>query len=213
MVKRLAVALVLAAGCAAARPPGQVLYVAGAMPRVGTDKQIHDLLEARHLHVVDVRENATPEQARGKRLVVMSYSMQSTEFAAEAFADLPVPIIVLEHEVLPRLGMTAASGHGYQFGGVLTTDAGDLGVYTARGKEMFWGVPGPAALRLAHVQGNPERWVYFGYAAGAPMVGRPAPARRMLFFAASHAPPPVADEILNAQGLAMLADAIDWSLQ
>jgi hypothetical protein len=210
---RLAVALVLAAGCAAARPPGEVLYVAGAMPRIGTDLQVHRVLEARGLHVIDVRETATPDQARGKRLVVMSYSMQSTELAAEAFADLPVPMIVMEHELLPRLGMTATDGHGYWFGGELTTDGGDVSVYTPVGKEMFWGVPGPAAIRLAHAKGRPERWVSFGYPAGAPMVGRAAPARRMLFFAASHAPPPVADEILNAQGLAMLAAAVDWSLR
>ena len=63
---------------------------------------------------------------------------------------------------------------------------------------------------MATAKGNAGRFVYFAYPAGAMMPARTAPAKRMQFFVASHAPPPVNDQILNADGLKLLGGAIDW---
>jgi hypothetical protein len=35
----------------------------------------------------------------------------------------------------------------------------------------------------------------------------------MLFFAASHAPPPLTDQILNADGVKLLGAAVDWLIK
>src|SRR4051794_41136837 len=88
---------------AAAGPPaegGGALMVVGTIPLVGTDAVIRDALAARHLQVQEVLESqATPKDAEGKRLVILSCSMQSTKLATN-FADAPVPVIVLEHFLL-----------------------------------------------------------------------------------------------------------------
>jgi hypothetical protein len=204
---------------------GKALLVVGTIPLVGTDLQIRDALRARKLEVQEVKETAaTVADAADKRLIVLSCSMQSGSFAARAaFADVKVPIIVLEHVLLPVLGMTTSAGHGFELGltqlTIAATDPiltagfppGDLTVY-ARTQEMFWGTPGPGAVKIATVKGKPDRWVLFGYPAGAMMAGKPAPARRLQFFFAVHAPPPVTETYLNDNGLRLLAAAVDWSL-
>jgi hypothetical protein len=226
--------LLLAACPARTLPPagpapagGRALMVVGTIPLVGTDAVIRDALAARGVGVDEVLEaKATASDAAGKRLVILSFSMQSTRFAAAAsYRDVPVPIIVLEHFLLDDLGMTTdGPGHGFQnkvtalaltgTDPVLTAGlpAGEVTVYRRVG-EMFWGVPGPGAVRVATVQGNPERVLYFAYPAGAMMVSQPAPAKRLHFFFAVHAPPPVTDLYLNDAGLKLLGGAIDWSLR
>jgi hypothetical protein len=215
------------AGPAAAAAAGKALMVVGTIPLTGTDLQIRDALRARKLQVQEVRENAaTAADAADKRVVVLSCSMKSTEFAARAaFAEVKAAIIVLEHFLLPTLGMTTDSGHGFEQGltqlsivgadPVLTAGfpPGDLTVY-ARTQEMFWGTPGPGAIKIATTPGKPDRWVLFGYPAGAAMAdGKLAPARRLQFFFAVHAPPPVTETYLNDNGLRLLGAAIDWSLR
>ena len=199
--------------------------VVGTIPLVGTDVQIRQALMARKLEVQETLEaNATAADAADKRVVVLSFSMQSGNFTARAdFADVKASIIVLEHFLLPVLGMTSTAGHGFEQGLTGLTMAGtdpilsagfplgDLTVY-ARTQEMFWGEPGPGAVKIAAVKGKPGRWVLFGYPAGAMMVDRPAPGRRLQFFFAVHAPPPVAQTYLNDNGLKLLGAAIDWSM-
>jgi hypothetical protein len=202
---------------------GEALLVTDGVT-VGTDLQIRDALRARNLAVTEMAEaDVTPAAAMGKRLVVLSYSMLSTKFKAD-LADVPVPVIVMEHKVLPALGMTATDGHGFQEKvtdiTLTSTDpaltaglpAGDLTVY-GKVQEVFWGVPGPGAIKVATVKGNPQRVTYFAYPAGATMVGRTAPAKRMQFFFAAHSPPPVPAVFLNDSGLKLLGAAIDWCLR
>ena len=205
---------------------GKALIVVGTIPLVGTDVQIRQALVARKLEVQEALEaRVTAADAADKRVVVLSFSMQSGNFAARKdFAEVKAPIIVLEHFLLPVLGMTTDAGHGFEQNltqlTIAATDpvlsagfpAGDLTVY-ARTQEMFWGVPGPGAVKIAAVKGKPDRWVLFGYPKGAMMADRPAPARRLQFFFAVHAPPPVTQTYLNDNGLKLLGSAIDWSLQ
>ena len=202
----------------------KVLFVGGEMPMVGVDLQIHDLLKTKNIEVEDARETVSPASAQGKGLIIISYSVLSTTFKATDFADLPVPIMVLEHFLLPELGMTSADGHGFEPDVTQITltsrdatlsaglPAGDVTVYSMVG-EFFWGMPSAAAITVATVKGNPARAVTFAYPAGAMMVGRVAPAKRMQFFVAVHAPPPNPQTFLNAQGLALLGGAVEWCLQ
>jgi hypothetical protein len=55
--------------------------------------------------------DATPMHAQGKRLIMLSSGMKSTEFKAEAFTDVPMPTIVTEQNLLPRLKMSSARLH------------------------------------------------------------------------------------------------------
>jgi hypothetical protein len=130
--------------------------------------------------------------------------------------------MVLEHFLLPRLGMTTDNGFQQGLSALTIVSAdpvltaglmGDVTVYTAAGKEMFWGVPGPGAIKVATAKGNAGHVVYFAYPAGAMMPTKPAPAKRMQFFVASHAPPPVNDQILNPDGVKLLGGAIDWLIR
>jgi len=88
---------------------------------------------------------------------------------------------------------------------------GDVTVYLRVG-EMFWGMPGPGAIKVATAKGNLERSYYFAYPAGAMMVDRPAAGKRLHFFFAVHAPPPVPTLYLNDNGVKLLGGALDWSL-
>jgi hypothetical protein len=212
-------------GAPAATAPaaGKALMVVGTIPLVGTDVQIRDALRARQLEVEEVLEkDATPKAAEGKKVVVLSFSMLSKDLKAD-LADVAVPIVVMEHNLLPRLGMTAAEGHGYQPGLthlVLTTDdsvltagmKGEVEVHL-RQQQMFWGLPGPGAITVATAKGYPDRPVLFAYPAGATMVGKVAPAKRLHFFFAVHAPPPVSELFLTDKGLALLGATLDWSLK
>jgi hypothetical protein len=206
------------AGC------GSVLYVAGESPMVGVDLQLHQVLKSLQLQVEDVRETATPAQATGKRAVVFSYSMASTELKAEDWASLPVPIIVLEHYLLPRLGMTTEANHGFHEPvtqlALVSDDPlmaagfpkGNVTVYSKTG-EFFWGIPTAQAVTIATVVGTPARAVTFGYPAGSMMAGRVAPARRVQAFVAVHAPPPNPTEMLTADGLKLFGGCVSWAIQ
>lgn len=90
---------------------------------------------------------------------------------------------------------------------------GDVEVYSRR-QEFFWGTPIPAALRIAHVVGQPHHVTFFAYEKGAVMDGAVARARRVQFFHASHSPDPIDTNLcLNATGLKLLERAVAWCLE
>jgi hypothetical protein len=202
---------------------GRALMVVGAIPLVGTDVVIHDALQARGLEVDAVRESLlTPPLAEDRRVIVISCSVQSTAVNADLTA-VKSPILVLEHKLLENLGMTTASGHGFQNGltaiDMTSTDpvlaagfTGNVTVYQRVG-EMFWGVPGPGAIKVATAKGDASRSYYFAYPAGAMMAGKTAAGKRLHFFFAVHAPPPVPTLYLNDNGLKLLGGALDWMLR
>src|SRR4051812_2375207 len=90
---------------------GKALLITGTIPIVGTDVQFEAALKARGLTVEIIQEKvATPAQAEGARVILLSYGMSSPAFKAEPFTDVPVPIIVTEHFLLPRLKMATPNG-------------------------------------------------------------------------------------------------------
>jgi len=226
-VVRTAAAVILLAGVGAASggamaPRGRALLVTGTIPLVGTDVQFKAALEAAGLDVDVVQEkDAKPAHANDTRLVLLSYGMTSTAFDAEAFAGVPVPIILTEHNLLPRLRMSQAHGFTAKMTALtfVGTHAlagglhGDVDVY-AKSQEFFWGTPGPAALRIAHVPGQPDHVTFFAYEKGSVMDGLVAPARRVQFFHATHSPDPIDPNLyLNATGLKLLDATIAWCLE
>jgi hypothetical protein len=196
---------------------GKALLVVGQVPLIGSDIQIHEQLVSRGLEVEDLLDSkSTTANATGKSIVVISYSVDSEEIANK-FTEVPVPIIIMEQNLLGVLGMTSATGHGYTLGVTEITITkpgsplaagftGNVSVFTKTG-ETFWGTPGPNAINVASAKGKS---VYFAYEAGVMMVGRMAPARRLQFFLGAHLVP---DKWLNANGLKLLDAAIDWSIR
>jgi hypothetical protein len=198
----------------------------GTIPLVGTDTQFESTLKARGMEVeVVLDKDATPANAEGKRVIIFSYSMKSTTFRAEAYTDVPVPIIVTEHFLLPRIKMVVKGEHGFTPSNLtkLTMIAGhelaggfpsgDVTVYM-RNQEMFWGVPTAAAIKVGHIVGAPEKVAFFAYEKGAMMAGATAPAKRVQFFHATHSPDPVDRNLyLNENGLKLLGVTIDWCLK
>lgn len=206
-----------------AKPRGRALLVTGTIPLVGTDVVFEAALKARGLDVEVIQESeATPEHADGKRVIMLSYGMSSTRFKAEAFVEVPVPIIVTEGNVLPRLKMASANG----FTRKMTTltfisdhplagghPQGNVEVYSPA-QEFFWGHPSAESIKIAHVVGEPDKVTYFAYEKGAMMIGVIAPAKRVQFFYATHSPDPVDKNLyLNTRGLELLDVAIDWCLK
>jgi hypothetical protein len=203
---------------------GKAMLIVGTIPLVGTDTQFEAALKARGMEVVVVQEKlATPAMAAGMRIIFMSYSMSSTAFAAEAFTDVPVPAVVTEQNLLPRIKMSKEHGFTPSNLTKITIIAdhelaggfpkGDVEVY-GKPQEMFWGVPGPGGVSIAHITGQPAKITYFAYEKGAMMDGVPAPAKRVQFFHATHSPDPVDKNLyLNDNGLKLLGITIDWCLK
>ena len=206
---------------------GQALLIVGTIPLVGTDVQFEAALKARGMTVEMVLDkDATPANAEGKRVIIFSYSMKSTTFKAEAYTEVPVPIIVTEHFLLPRIKMVVSGQHGFtpsNLTKITVTDdqhelaggfpKGEVTVY-GRNQEMFWGVPSAAAAKIAHITGAPEKITYFAYKKGDMMAGAVAPAKRVQFFHATHSPDPVDKNLyLNDNGLKLLGVTIDWCLK
>jgi hypothetical protein len=197
---------------------GTALVVVGPQI-IGTDNDIIAQLKAHGLKVETVVEAmATPADAVGKSLVVLSYSLDSDNFKAD-YSMVTAPIILMERGLLARLGMTSSdkwaepvtaltivAGDSPLAAGL---PAGDHVVYSKPG-EFFWGMPSAEAIKVATVKGNPNQWVIFAYPAGAMMVGKKAAGKRLHFFFGSHLVP---DTYLNDTGKKLLGAAIDWSIQ
>jgi hypothetical protein len=197
---------------------GEALMVVGTVPTIGSDIQIREELMARGLKVTEVLDSmATPAMAAGKKIVVLSYSIDSEEVTGK-FNEAEGCIILMEHNLLPSLGMTAANGHGYQLPSTQISIIkpehplaagfmGDVTVISVKNGDVFWGVPAESAIKIATVKGNANRVVLFGYEKDAMMVGRKAPGKRLQFFLGAHNVP---TKYLTAEGLKVLDASIDW---
>jgi hypothetical protein len=199
---------------------GTALMVVGAIPMIGDDVQIGKELVARGLKVEPVLDTkAMVSDTVGKQLVILSYSLDSKRNFHQNFADIPVPIIVMEHGLLGTLGM--ADMHKWDEPATTITitaadsplaagfPAGDVTVYGKSG-EIFWGIPSNEAIKVATAKGKPTWWVIFAYEKGKMMMTKPAPAKRLQFFMGAHLVP---DMFMNANGLKLLDASIDWSIK
>jgi hypothetical protein len=133
------------------------------------------------------------------------------------FRDVPVPLILLEPNLLGPMRLTPDNANDR--GTTQRTETrlaivsdhplaagftGAVTVYQAPWRLTF-GVPAAGALRVATVENDPARAVIFVYPAGAAMVGGTAPAKRLGFFIHEN----TADN-LTPDALTLLDAAITW---
>jgi hypothetical protein len=134
--------------------------------------------------------------ATGKALVVISASVSSSPIGTK-FRDVTVPVIVMEDDLYPDMGMTGSQGSqhgntppGTQVNIMNDTHAlaaglglGNHAIYEGNDNRV-WGVPGSAAIKIASLPSDNTKFAVFAYRTGDAMPGQPnnAPARRVGFF-------------------------------
>ena len=202
-----------------APPARHALFVIGTPQPVGTDITVRDRLAAQLMVDVVVDMQSTTASADGKALVVISSSTILVNVESK-FNDVAVPVLLLEPNLMPGMQLTAAPntahggttaetqlalvGNGHPLHAGLS---GTVTVFTSPG-HATWGVPGPAATKIAALVSRPTQLAIFAYPAGAMMVGRTAPAKRLAFFIQDNP-----TENLAPDGIKLLDAAITWLLQ
>jgi hypothetical protein len=202
---------------AAAAP--RALFVIGTPQPMGTDITVRDRLAAKLMVDVVLDQASTTASAAGKALVVISSSTILINIESK-FNDVAVPVLLLEPNLMPVMQLTAAanSNHG---GAMAETElvligkghplqaglTGTVTVFNGSGRAS-WGVPGPAATKIAALVDRPTQLAIFAYPAGAMMVGRSAPAKRLAFFIQDNP-----TENLAPDGIKLLDAAIAWMIQ
>jgi len=160
--------------------------------------------------------------AAGKALVVVAPSALSVSIGPK-FRDVAVPVVCSEPYLLDDLAMTGPVGNvdlGFVNGATSIAilepgsalAAGTRGTVTvfAMPAELGWGVPGPAALRVASLVGEPQKLTIFAYPAGAMMIGRAAPAARVGLFSGNL---DNQTAMLTGDGLKLFSAAVSWATQ
>jgi hypothetical protein len=152
------------------------------------------LLEARGFAVQFVLDTSLPADVAGATLVIISASTRGW-MVVDNLRDIPSAILSMKSSVFDDLGMTGPTRDiDYN-----ETDAQDLEILNnghplaaglrgrVRGAEaalaMAWGRPAPAAVRIAGLSSDPAKLGIFAYDTGVMMMTRPAPGRRIGFFA------------------------------
>jgi hypothetical protein len=150
-------------------------------------------------------------------LVVVSNSASSAKILAR-FRDVRVPVLSMEAYIFDDMRMTGTMADT-DFGDdtstqIVITNAGhalaaglaNMVTVTTAAHSFTWGLPAPAAVRVATLPAMANKVAIFAYDAGAMMVGQAAPAKRVGLFAGES----VAGA-LNADGEKLLDAAIDWA--
>jgi hypothetical protein len=202
----------------------QALLVVGdpAAPTSG-DTRLRLFIETRGFVVTMVDDSSPASMATDKGLVVIASTVTAATVGTK-FRDLAVPVLSLEAAIYDDMGMTGPTSMtdyqevpgssvvillpGHPLAASMT---GTVRVVSAGAMDprMNWGRPATGAERVARFDGMAsDHLAIFGYTAGAMMVGRVAPARRVGFFAADEAA-----QRMNDDGLRMLGAAIDWAMQ
>lgn len=141
---------------------------------------------------VEERSYVDPLDAgEGIAVIVLSSTLLSGELDAK-LPDQPIPIVVLESFSYNRLGMTGpvqGSDFGAIDGSSLDVVAGPFApnavgnvIVHMPASALNYGLPSADAIIGARLPGVANAASTFGYAAGATMVGRTAPARRVGVF-------------------------------
>jgi hypothetical protein len=155
--------------------------------------------------------------ANGKVLVVVSDTVSPSAVGSK-LRTVATPVLCLEPQLFDDLGITGTV-NGTDYGSVsgqtrvnLTNPShhmagGQTGTVTVAASSAFnWGKPGPQAVRVATIVGQPSRWAIFGYERGAAMPGLAAPARRTGWFAGD-----AGAAALNSVGKELFDSAARWT--
>ena len=198
----------------------EVLFVVGSSSLNAGDASIRARLANSNytLTVKAASETATAD-ADGKSLVLVSESVSPSEVGTK-FRTVSVPVVSLEPGIYGSLGMTRTAA-GTDFGTqtaqtrvtivasshpLATGLTGTIPVTLSTGS-FAWGKPGPAAVKVATINGSTTRAAAFAYTTGAAMPGLSAPARRVGLFASAAIP-----TALNTNGWALFDAAIRWAI-
>lgn len=167
-------------------------------------------------------EYSSPDLAKGQDLIVISESVDAVD-VGDKYRNAPIPLVTFENDLLGELGMTGWK-NGLDYG---TDDnqrfifvvnaphplaaglrAGAQNVLDDEHYKMNWGRPGPGAVRIATLLGEPDKVAIFAYEKGATMNAEfLAPARRVSFFLWQ-------DTFagLRPEGLALFRAAVLWAV-
>jgi hypothetical protein len=187
----------------------------------GSEERLKARLERLGFTVVVVDAGALAmDRARAAALLVLSSSV-STKQLTPAFADLPVPMLVLESTAFERLGLSGARWRRDVGGTVPLTEviiadpghplaaglSGSVKVLTAP-LNLRWAAPPQAASIVAVFPGAPEQAsLLFAYERGAQTAGVVAPARRVGMFLGNGK----VIRALNDQGWRLFDAAATWA--
>jgi anti-sigma factor RsiW len=210
----------------AVRPAGQVLLVVGRVPLEAGDARVMGRLEGLGYGVVAKPAlQVVPSDASGKAMIAISstsLAMDVTDVPGELtakFRDSAVPVLVWEPRLFYDLGMIAGHEHQKDWGALkdqsrLTVSdpshamaaglSGTVPVYSSPNR-ISWGLVRGDAVKVAALEGHPDRAVLFAYDRGASMPGLVAPARRVGVFLFDTTAPH-----LTPQGWSLFDAAVRW---
>ncbi len=204
--------------------PTDVLFLVGNDDLTASpgDAAIAAALSGLGFNVVLVDDSASLESdAFGKLLIVISSTVNSGSIGTK-YRNSPVPVVTWEQSNQDDFGMTGDTDgidRGTEADQVLV-DLQDSGHPLAAGlpagrtdivtvpTTISWGNPNENAIRIATIQGNPDRAAIYAYETGAVMAdGLVAPARRVFTFLTDGA-------FLNVTpaGQALLVGSIQWAI-
>jgi hypothetical protein len=218
-----------------AKPRGTALLVVGYSSLTSADERVKRRLERLGLEVrVTLAGPPPPDDLRDAAVVVIS-STASADTLGIGYRELAVPLVLWEPNLYDELGMTGpergadlgvatgtgelvikdpahalAAGLGGSVAAVALPPppAGEAGPPRRQpDRWMSYGQPGAHAQVVATWPGRPTRAVIFGYERGAPMVGLPAPARRVGLYLHNRSP-----NLLTEAGWRLFDAAIVWAL-
>jgi hypothetical protein len=187
----------------------------------GSEERLKARLERLGFTVVVVDAGALAiERVRAAALLVLSSSV-STRQLGPTFADLPVPMLVLESTGFERLGLSGARwrkdvGGTPPLAEIIISDpnhplaaglSGPVRVLTAP-LNLRWAAPPPTASIIAGFAGGADQAaLLFAYERGAQTAGVVAPARRVGMFLGNGK----VIRALNDQGWRLFDAAVSWA--
>jgi len=212
-----------------ASEPRRVLLVVGRVPLEEGDRAVLERLEKQGYRVTAKAEAAVAESdARESAFVAISSTALVRDVLAvpgelmTKFRSIAVPILTWEPRLFYDLGMLPGGVHHADWAAtrnlsavsIVTPNhplaAGLSGrvVLTTGPAQLSWGRAREDAIRIAALDGSPEKSAVFAYDRGASMPGLVAPARRVGLF--------LFDKTalqLTPQGWALFDAAVRWSAE
>jgi len=173
----------------------KALFIVSSPTSLDTgDATIQQLLQIRGMIVTFATEAGPASLATGQNVVIGSGSASAADFAT-TFKDVAVPMVLFGNGYFQPMGMsptgssnkgTIDSGTPVTIGDTSTPLSVDLLmgatidiIGTTRSASVYWGTPGPSAIKVAAVSGTPTQGIVFAYDTGMAMPVGTAPARRV----------------------------------
>lgn len=201
----------------------RVLFVVGHLPLDAGDALVQDRLQKMGYRVTAKVESAVTEaDAKGTSLVAISSTSLARDVLAvpgelmTKFRSVSVPVLTWEPRLFYDLGMTLGAVHHADWAAtknlsrvVITNPTHPLAAglsgtvtLTTGPAQLSWGRVRAEAIRIAALDGAPDRMALFGYERGAV-----APARRVGLFLFDQTA-----KQLTPEGWALVDAAVRWSV-